>query len=97
VLYSHPAPRHRQTRSGPGRHDERGRELGPWDPWSAPMRAYAYEARFVRKRDYRLHQRAAPLLARFVVLPTSPTPPEPLEAAVGSQEVAALAYPHHRS
>ena len=49
--------------------DERGRELGPWDPWCGPMQAYAYEARFVRKRDYRLHQRAALLLARFVVPP----------------------------
>jgi Putative helicase len=49
--------------------DERGRELGPWDPWSGPMQAYAYEARFVRKRDYRLHQRAAPLLTHFIVPP----------------------------
>ncbi|MGH9650707.1 MAG: MobH family relaxase, partial [Terriglobales bacterium] len=47
--------------------DKHGDELGPWDPWAGPMEAYAYEARFVRNRSYRLHQRAAPLLARFIV------------------------------
>ncbi|MGH8567911.1 MAG: MobH family relaxase, partial [Gammaproteobacteria bacterium] len=47
--------------------DERGRELGPWDPWAGPMQADAYEARFVPNRNYRLHQRAAPLLARLIV------------------------------
>lgn len=47
--------------------DEHGRELGPWDPWAGPMQADAYEARFLPNRNYRLHQRAAPLLARLIV------------------------------
>jgi len=47
--------------------DKHGGELGPWDPWAGPMEAYAYEARFVRNRNYRMHQRAAPLLVRFIV------------------------------
>lgn len=49
--------------------NKHGRTLGPWDPWSGPMQAYAYEARFLRGRDYRLHLKAAPLLARFIVSP----------------------------
>ncbi len=47
--------------------DKHNSSLGPWDPWAGPMRADAYEARFVRNRNYRLHQRAAPLLARFII------------------------------
>lgn len=49
--------------------DKHGRTLDPWDPWSGPMQAYAYEARFLRGRDYRLHLKVAPLLARFIVPP----------------------------
>ncbi|MGH8468766.1 MAG: MobH family relaxase [Gammaproteobacteria bacterium] len=49
--------------------DKRGGELGPWDPWSGPMQAQTYEARFVRNRNYQMHQRAAPLLARLIVPP----------------------------
>ncbi|MCI0457682.1 MAG: TraI domain-containing protein, partial [Gemmataceae bacterium] len=49
--------------------DKHGRALGPWDPWSSPMHADAYEARFVRNRNYRMPQRAAPLLARLIVPP----------------------------
>ena len=49
--------------------DKHGRALGPWDPWSGSMQADAYEARFVRNRNYRMHQRAAPLLARLIVPP----------------------------
>ncbi len=47
--------------------DKHYSSLGSWDPWAGPMQADAYEARFVRNRNYRLHQRAAPLLARFIV------------------------------
>jgi len=47
--------------------DKHNGSLGPWDPWAGPMQADAYEARFVRNRNYRLHQRAAPLLARFII------------------------------
>lgn len=47
--------------------DKHGRDLGLWDAWSGPMQAYAYEARFVRNRNYRMHHRAAPLLARFIM------------------------------
>ncbi|MGH8578780.1 MAG: MobH family relaxase [Gammaproteobacteria bacterium] len=47
--------------------DKHNGSLGPWDPWAGPMHADAYEARFVRNRNYRLHQRAAPLLARFII------------------------------
>ncbi|MGH8644077.1 MAG: MobH family relaxase [Gammaproteobacteria bacterium] len=49
--------------------DKHGRKLGRWDPWVGPMQAQNYEARFLRNRTYRLHQRAAPLLARFIVPP----------------------------
>ncbi len=49
--------------------DKHGRALGPWDPWSGPMQAQTYEARFVRNRNFRMHQRAAPLLARLIVPP----------------------------
>jgi integrating conjugative element relaxase (TIGR03760 family) len=49
--------------------DKHGREFGLWDPWAGPMRAYAYEACFLQGRDYRLHLKAAPLLARFIVPP----------------------------
>ncbi|MGH8627316.1 MAG: MobH family relaxase [Gammaproteobacteria bacterium] len=47
--------------------DKHNSSLGPWDPWAGSMEAYAYEARFVRNRNYHLYQRAAPLLARFIV------------------------------
>ncbi len=47
--------------------DKQNGSLGPWDPWAGPMRGEAYEAHFVRSRNYRLHQRAAPLLARFII------------------------------
>ncbi len=47
--------------------DKHNGSLGPWDPWAGPMEAYAYEARFVRNRNYRLHQRAAPLLTRLII------------------------------
>ncbi|MGH8487594.1 MAG: MobH family relaxase, partial [Gammaproteobacteria bacterium] len=47
--------------------DKRGGELGPWDPWSGPMQAQTYEARFVPNRNYQMHRRAAPLLARLIV------------------------------
>ena len=63
--------------------DKHGRALGPWDPWSGPMHADAYEARFVRNRDYRMHQRAAPLLARFIV------PPEGFRWLTSEREVLA--------
>ncbi|MGH8651507.1 MAG: MobH family relaxase [Gammaproteobacteria bacterium] len=63
--------------------DKHGGELGPWDPWAGPMQAYAYEARFVRNRSYRLHQRAAPLLARFIL------PVEGLRWLTGEREVLA--------
>lgn len=49
--------------------DQHGRKLGPWDPWVGPMRADTYEARFVPNRNYRMHQHAAPLLARLIVPP----------------------------
>ncbi|MGH8569504.1 MAG: MobH family relaxase, partial [Gammaproteobacteria bacterium] len=49
--------------------DKRGGELGPWDPWSGPMQAQTYEARFVRNCNYQMHQHAAPLLARLIVPP----------------------------
>ncbi len=49
--------------------DKHGRALGPWDPWSGPMQAQTYEARFVRNRNYQMHQRAAPVLARVIVPP----------------------------
>jgi integrating conjugative element relaxase (TIGR03760 family) len=63
--------------------DKRGGELGPWDPWSGPMQAQTYEARFVRTRNYRMHQRAAPLLARLIV------PPEGFRWLASEREVLA--------
>ncbi len=63
--------------------DKHGRALGPWDPWSGPMQAQTYEARFVRNRNYQMHQRAAPLLARLIV------PPEGLRWLASEREVLA--------
>ncbi len=63
--------------------DEHGREVGPWDAWAGPMQAYAYDARFVSNRNYRMHQRAAPLLARFIV------PPEGFRWLTSEREVLA--------
>ncbi|MDZ7840998.1 MAG: MobH family relaxase [Gammaproteobacteria bacterium] len=49
--------------------DVRGRALGVWDPWQGPMdnTARSYRVTFVRERRRGLHERVAPLLARFVV------------------------------
>lgn len=47
----------------------RKRPLGIWDPWQGPMdqtNAW-YRVEFVRGRTYGLHERVAPLLARFIV------------------------------
>ncbi len=63
--------------------DKHGRALGPWDPWSGPMQAQTYEARFVRNRNYQMHERAAPLLARLIV------PPEGFRWLTSEREVLA--------
>lgn len=49
--------------------DARKRPLGTWDPWQGPMGQQAtwYRVEFVRGRTYGLHERVAPLLARFIV------------------------------
>jgi len=49
--------------------DARGRALRVWDPWQGPMdnTARSYRVTFVRERSRGLHERVAPLLARFVV------------------------------
>lgn len=49
--------------------DARQRPLGTWDPWQGPMghRALWYRVEFVRDRARGLHERVAPLLARFIV------------------------------
>jgi integrating conjugative element relaxase (TIGR03760 family) len=49
--------------------DAAGSSLGPWDPWAGPMPAPAcwYGMRFRRGRRYRLHARAAPLQARWIL------------------------------
>lgn len=49
--------------------DARQRPLGTWDPWQGPMgpRALWYRVEFVRGRTRGLHERVAPLLARFIV------------------------------
>lgn len=49
--------------------DTRKRPLGIWDPWQGPMdRPIAwYRVEFVRGRTHGLHERVAPLLARFIV------------------------------
>ncbi len=49
--------------------DARQRPLGTWDPWQGPMnrRALWYRVEFVRDRTRGLHERVAPLLARFIV------------------------------
>jgi integrating conjugative element relaxase (TIGR03760 family) len=46
--------------------DHAGQSLGPWTPWSGAMTSQAggYRTSFTRERDYRLHERLAPLLAR---------------------------------
>ncbi len=63
--------------------DRHGQALGPWDSWAGPMEAHAYEAQFLRGRNYRMHQRAAPLLARFIV------PSEGLRWLTSEREVLA--------
>ncbi len=63
--------------------DKHGRALGPWDPWSGPMQAQTYEARFVRNDNYQMYQRAAPLLARLIV------PPEGFRWLASEREVLA--------
>ncbi len=63
--------------------DQHGRALGPWDAWAGPMQADAYEARFVRNLNYRMHQRAAPLLGRLIV------PPEGYRWLTSEREVLA--------
>jgi Putative helicase len=63
--------------------DSHGRELGHWDPWAGSMKAHAYKARFLRGRNYRMHQRAALLLARFMV------PPEGFRWLTSEREVLA--------
>ena len=63
--------------------DKYGQPIGPWDPWAGPIQAFSYEARFLRGRDYRLHLKAAPLLARFIV------PPEGLCWLTSEREVLA--------
>lgn len=47
----------------------RKRPLGIWDPWQGPMDQTSawYRVEFVRGRTYGLHERVAPLLARFIV------------------------------
>lgn len=49
--------------------DARKRPLGTWDPWQGPMdqRVIWYRVEFVRGRTHGLHERVAPLLARFIV------------------------------
>lgn len=51
--------------------DVRKRSLGIWDPWQGPMgqRVTWYRVEFVRGRTHGLHERVAPLLARFIVPP----------------------------
>ena len=49
--------------------DARQRPLGTWDPWQGPMghRTRWYRIEFVRERARGLHERVAPILARFIV------------------------------
>src|SRR5690606_35520009 len=49
--------------------DRRGKATGEWNPWSGPMPedALYYKVGFRRKRQYRLHERAALLLAHHIV------------------------------
>lgn len=49
--------------------DARKRPRGIWDPWQGPMdqRVTWYRVEFVRGRARGLHERVAPLLARFLV------------------------------
>ena len=49
--------------------DARKRPLGIWDPWQGPVdqRIAWYRVEFVRGRTHGLHERVAPLLARFIV------------------------------
>jgi len=49
--------------------DARKQPLGTWDPWQGPMdqRVTWYRVEFARGRTHGLHERVAPLLARFIV------------------------------
>jgi conjugal transfer pilus assembly protein TraI len=49
--------------------NKRKRPVGTWDPWHGPMDQVTtwYCVEFVRDRRHGLHERVAPLLARFVV------------------------------
>lgn len=49
--------------------NKRKRPLGTWDPWHGPMDQGAawYSVEFVRDRRHGLHERVAPLFARFIV------------------------------
>lgn len=49
--------------------DRDGQSLGAWNPWMGAMSAPAitYRVSFCRERDYRLHERLAPLLVRQII------------------------------
>jgi len=56
------------------RYDQRGCDLGSWDALTSPLSPNSwYRIRFRRNREYRLHERVAPLLSRFVLPPQALT------------------------
>jgi integrating conjugative element relaxase (TIGR03760 family) len=49
-------------------YDHRGCDVGPWDALTSPLSPNSwYRIRFRRTREYRLHERVAPLLSQLVL------------------------------